>query len=41
MHQSFGNVGDLDRKSLGASETLVSKMYVGCNGLGHVHVRAV
>jgi hypothetical protein len=37
MHQSFGNVGDLDGKSLRASETLVSEVYAGCNGPGHTH----
>jgi hypothetical protein len=31
MHQSFGNVRDLDGKILGASETLVSEVYAGCN----------
>jgi hypothetical protein len=41
MHQSFGNIRDLDDKSLGASETLVSEVYAGCNGPGHVHTRAV
>ena len=41
MHQNYGNVGDLDEKSLGASKTLVSKVYVGCNGLGRVHTWAV
>jgi hypothetical protein len=37
MHQSFVNVRDLDGKSFGSSETLVSEVYTGCNGLGHVH----
>jgi hypothetical protein len=32
MHQSFGNIEDLDDKSLKASETLASKVYAGCNG---------
>jgi hypothetical protein len=41
MHQKFDNVGDLDDKSLGASKTLVSEVYVGCNGPRHVHTRAV
>jgi hypothetical protein len=27
-HQSFGNIGDLDGKSLGAFETLASEVYV-------------
>jgi hypothetical protein len=36
-HQSFDNVGDIHSKSLGASKTLVSEVYVGCNGPGHVH----
>jgi hypothetical protein len=30
MYQSLGNVGDLDDKILGASETLVSDEYAGC-----------
>jgi hypothetical protein len=41
MHQSFGNIGDLDGKSLGASETLVSEVYTGCNGPGCVHTWVV
>ena len=41
MHQSFGNIGYLDDKSLGASETLVSEVYTGCNGSGHVHTQVV
>jgi hypothetical protein len=41
MHQIFDNIGDLDDKSLRASETLVSKVYAGCNGSGHVHTWAV
>jgi hypothetical protein len=41
MHQSFSNVIDLDGKSLEASETLVFEVYAGCNGPGHVHMRAV
>jgi hypothetical protein len=41
MHQSFGNIGDLDDKSLRASETLASEVYVGYNGPGHVHTRAI
>jgi hypothetical protein len=40
-HQSFGSVGDLDRKSLKASETLVYEVYVGYNGPGSVHTEAV
>jgi hypothetical protein len=28
-------------KSLGASETLVSEVYAGCNGPGSIHTRAV
>jgi hypothetical protein len=40
-HQSFGNIGDLDGKSLEASETLVSDVYAGCNGSKHVHKRVV
>ena len=39
MHQSFGNFGDLDGKSLRALETLVSEVYVGCNGPGCVHMQ--
>jgi hypothetical protein len=34
---SFGNIEDLDDKSLGASETLISEVYAGCNGNGCVH----
>jgi hypothetical protein len=41
MHQCFGNIRDLDGKSLEASETLVSEVYAGCNGPGHVHTWAV
>jgi hypothetical protein len=41
MHQSLSNIIDLDRKSLGASETLASEVYVGCNGPGRVHTRVV
>jgi hypothetical protein len=41
MHQSFSNIGDLDGKSLGASETLVSEVYVGCNEPGNVYTWAV
>ena len=37
MHQSFGNVGDLDGKTLGTSETLVSEVYAVCSELGRVH----
>jgi hypothetical protein len=37
MHQSFSNIGDLDGKSLGATETLVSKVYTGCNEPDLVH----
>jgi hypothetical protein len=40
-HQSFGNVRDLDGKNLGASETLVSEVYAGCNGPRCVHTRVV
>jgi hypothetical protein len=41
MHQIFGNIGDIDDKSLGASETLVSDVYAGYNGPGHVHTSVV
>jgi hypothetical protein len=41
MHQSFGNIGDLDGKSLGASKTLASEVYASCNGVGRVHTQAV
>jgi hypothetical protein len=41
MHQSFGNIGYLDGKSLGTSETLVFEVYTGCNDLGHVHTWVV
>jgi hypothetical protein len=37
MHQSFGNVGYLDKKILGASETLVSEVYAGCLCIGCVY----
>jgi hypothetical protein len=40
-HQSFDNVGDLDDKSLGASETIVSEVYAGYNGPWRVHTRDV
>jgi hypothetical protein len=39
MHQSFGNVRDLDGKILGTSETLVSEVYVGCLCLGCVYIK--
>jgi hypothetical protein len=41
MHQSFIKIKDLDDKSLGASETQVSEVYMGCNGPGHVHTLVV
>jgi hypothetical protein len=41
MHQSFDNIEDLDDKSLGATETLVSKVYMSCNGPDHVHTWTV
>jgi hypothetical protein len=41
MHQIFGNIGDLDSKSLGASETLVSEVYAGCNGPRSVHTHGL
>jgi hypothetical protein len=41
MHQSFGNIGDIDKKSLETSETLVYEVYAGCNGPGHIHTRVV
>jgi hypothetical protein len=41
MHQSFGNIGDLDGKSLGASKTLVYEVYAGYNGPGHVYTWVV
>jgi hypothetical protein len=34
MLQSFRNIRDLDDKSLGASETLVSRCTWSCNGPG-------
>jgi hypothetical protein len=39
MHQSFGNVGYLDDKILGTSETLVFEVYVGCLRLGCVYIK--
>jgi hypothetical protein len=41
MHQSFGNVGDLDDKLLGASETLVSEVYAGCLCIGCVCIEGI
>jgi hypothetical protein len=41
MHQSFSNVGDIDDKSLRASETLVYEMCAGCNSSGSIHMQAV
>jgi hypothetical protein len=41
MHQSFFNIEDIDGKSLRDLETLVSEVYAGCNGPGHVHMRVV
>jgi hypothetical protein len=41
MHQSFGNIKYLDDKILGASETLVSEVYAGCNGPGNLHTWVV
>jgi hypothetical protein len=41
MHQSCDNFIDLDGKSLGASETVFSEVYVGCNGPRHVHTWVV
>jgi hypothetical protein len=41
MHQSFSNIVDLDDKSLRALETLVSKVYTGCNGPGSIQTWVV
>jgi hypothetical protein len=41
MHQSFGNVGDLDGKILGASETLVFEIYTGCMCTGCVYIEGI
>jgi hypothetical protein len=41
MHQSIGKIRDLDDESLGASETLASEVYIGCNGTGCVHTQDV
>jgi hypothetical protein len=41
MHQCFGNIRDLDGKSLGDSETLVSDVYIGYNGPRCVHTQDV
>jgi hypothetical protein len=38
MHQSFGNVGDLDGKILKTLETLVSDAYVGCLCIGCIYI---
>jgi hypothetical protein len=38
-HQSFENIGDLDGKSLRASETLFSGVYAGCLCIGCVYAR--
>jgi hypothetical protein len=38
MHQSFGNVRDLDGKILGTSETLVSDAYAGCLCIGCIYI---
>jgi hypothetical protein len=40
-HQSFGKIEDFDGKILGASETLVSEVYAGCNGLGRIHMQGI
>ena len=39
MHQSFGNVIDLDGKIIGTSETLVSDAYMGCLCIGCVYIK--
>jgi hypothetical protein len=39
MHQSFGNVGDLDDKILRTLETLVSEVYMGCLCLGCIYIK--
>ena len=41
MHQSFGNVGDLDGKILGTSETLVYEVYTGCLCIGCVYIEGI
>jgi hypothetical protein len=41
MHQSFRNVGDLDNKILGASETLVFEVYAGCLCIGCVYIEGI
>jgi hypothetical protein len=38
MHQSLGNVRDLDGKILGASKTLVYDSYAGCLCIGCVYI---
>jgi hypothetical protein len=38
---NFGNVIDLDDKSIRASKTLVSEVYVGCNGPRCIHTWVV
>jgi hypothetical protein len=40
-HQIFGNVGDLDGKILGASETLVYEVYTGCLCIGCVYIEGI
>jgi hypothetical protein len=41
MHQSFENVGDLDEKILGASETIISDVYVGCLCIGCIYIEGI
>jgi hypothetical protein len=41
MHQSFGNVRDLDDKILGASKTLVSEVYTGFLCIGCVCIEGI
>jgi hypothetical protein len=41
IHQSFGNVRDLDNKILGTSETLVYEVYVGCMCIGCVYIEGI
>jgi hypothetical protein len=41
IHQSFGNVRDLDDKILGTSETLVYEVYVGCLCIGCVYIEGI
>jgi hypothetical protein len=40
MHQSFGNVGDLDEKVSDSQKTLFSDVHAGCLCIGCMYTRA-